>query len=48
MSEAAPDTRTETASDGAVRVRRALISVSDKTGVADFARSLANRGVELL
>ena len=48
MSEAAPDTRTETASDGAVRVRRALISVSDKTGVADFARSLANLGVELL
>mgnify|MGYP005811985545 CR=1 FL=1 len=48
MSEAAPDTRTETAGDGAVRVRRALISVSDKTGVADFARSLANLGVELL
>jgi phosphoribosylaminoimidazolecarboxamide formyltransferase / IMP cyclohydrolase len=48
MSEAAPDTRTETAADGAVRVRRALISVSDKTGVADFARSLANLGIELL
>ena len=48
MSEAAPDTRTETAGDGAIRVRRALISVSDKTGVADFARSLANLGVELL
>ena len=29
-------------------VRRALISVSDKTGVADFARSLADRGVTLL
>ena len=28
-------------SDGAIRVRRALISVSDKTGVADFARGLA-------
>jgi phosphoribosylaminoimidazolecarboxamide formyltransferase/IMP cyclohydrolase len=29
-------------------VRRALISVSDKTGVADFARALAGLGVELL
>ncbi|WP_435103865.1 bifunctional phosphoribosylaminoimidazolecarboxamide formyltransferase/IMP cyclohydrolase [Arhodomonas sp. AD133] len=29
-------------------VRRALISVSDKTGVADFARALAARGVEIL
>jgi len=33
---------------GAVRVRRALISVSDKTGVADFARGLAELGVELI
>ena len=31
-----------------VRVRRALISVSDKTGVVDFARGLAELGVELL
>ena len=31
-----------------VPVRRALISVSDKTGIADFARSLADMGVELL
>ena len=31
-----------------VRVRRALISVSDKTGVVDFARGLAALGVELL
>ncbi|MFM7275597.1 MAG: bifunctional phosphoribosylaminoimidazolecarboxamide formyltransferase/IMP cyclohydrolase, partial [Gammaproteobacteria bacterium] len=29
-------------------VRRALISVSDKTGVADFARALAALGVEIL
>ncbi len=34
--------------DGQVRVRRALISVSDKTGVADFARALAALGVEIL
>jgi phosphoribosylaminoimidazolecarboxamide formyltransferase/IMP cyclohydrolase len=47
MTEAAPDTSPQTA-ESAVRVRRALISVSDKTGVADFARTLANLGVELL
>jgi len=48
MTEAAADTRDESASDGAIRVRRALISVSDKTGVADFAKSLAALGVEIL
>ncbi|WP_416137275.1 bifunctional phosphoribosylaminoimidazolecarboxamide formyltransferase/IMP cyclohydrolase [Halomonas sp. HK25] len=29
-------------------VRRALISVSDKTGIVDFARGLSERGVEVL
>ena len=29
-------------------VRRALLSVSDKTGLVDFAKGLAERGVELL
>jgi phosphoribosylaminoimidazolecarboxamide formyltransferase / IMP cyclohydrolase len=48
MSEAPADTRTEAVSDGAVRVRRALLSVSDKTGVTDFARGLAGLGVEIL
>ncbi len=33
---------------GDVRVRRALLSVSDKRGVADFARGLAGLGVELV
>jgi phosphoribosylaminoimidazolecarboxamide formyltransferase/IMP cyclohydrolase len=33
---------------GALPVRRALISVSDKTGVADFARGLADLGVQIL
>ncbi len=33
---------------GAVQVRRALLSVSDKTGVVDFARGLAELGVELV
>ena len=32
----------------AIRVRRALLSVSDKTGIETFARGLAARGVELL
>ncbi len=31
-----------------VRIRRALISVSDKTGIVDFARGLSNLGVEIL
>ncbi len=30
------------------RATRALISVSDKTGVAEFARALAGRGIELV
>ena len=31
-----------------VRVRRALLSVSDKTGIVDFARGLAGLGVEII
>jgi phosphoribosylaminoimidazolecarboxamide formyltransferase/IMP cyclohydrolase len=31
-----------------VPVRRALLSVSDKTGLVDFARALAHAGVELI
>src|SRR5437867_4411049 len=37
-----------TAAEGAIRVRRALISVSDKTGVVDFARGLARLGIEVI
>jgi len=48
MTEPPAETGSEAASDGAIRVRRALISVSDKTGVADFAKSLAALGVEIL
>ncbi len=32
----------------ALPIRRALISVSDKTGIVDFARALIERGVEIL
>jgi phosphoribosylaminoimidazolecarboxamide formyltransferase/IMP cyclohydrolase len=31
-----------------MKIQRALISVSDKTGIVDFARELAARGVEIL
>ncbi|HMJ72927.1 MAG TPA: bifunctional phosphoribosylaminoimidazolecarboxamide formyltransferase/IMP cyclohydrolase [Solirubrobacterales bacterium] len=48
MSEAPADTRDKVAGNGAIRVRRALISVSDKTGIADFAKTLAAQGVEVL
>ena len=34
--------------EAALPIRRALISVSDKTGIVDFARFLAERGVEIL
>jgi phosphoribosylaminoimidazolecarboxamide formyltransferase / IMP cyclohydrolase len=33
---------------GEVRIQRALLSVSDKTGIVDFARGLAEAGVELV
>jgi phosphoribosylaminoimidazolecarboxamide formyltransferase/IMP cyclohydrolase len=34
--------------NGPIKVKRALISVSDKTGVVDFAKGLARDGVEIL
>jgi len=33
---------------GAVRIRRALLSVSDKRGIVEFARGLAGLGIELV
>jgi phosphoribosylaminoimidazolecarboxamide formyltransferase/IMP cyclohydrolase len=33
---------------GEVRIRRALLSVSDKRGIVDFARGLAELGIELV
>jgi phosphoribosylaminoimidazolecarboxamide formyltransferase/IMP cyclohydrolase len=38
----------EEAAPGEVRVRRALLSVSDKTGLVDFARGLVELDVELV
>jgi phosphoribosylaminoimidazolecarboxamide formyltransferase/IMP cyclohydrolase len=52
MSDTTADTSLKSggaeSAGGAIRVRRALISVSDKTGVADFAKALAALGVEIL
>ena len=48
MTDPEADTQTEVRGDGAVRVRRALLSVSDKTGIADLGRALSALGVELL
>jgi len=38
----------EKAAPGEVRVRRALVSVSDKTGVVELARGLSELGVEIV
>ena len=43
-----PDAPATPVEPGAVRVRRALVSVSDKRGIVDFARGLAEAGVELV
>jgi phosphoribosylaminoimidazolecarboxamide formyltransferase / IMP cyclohydrolase len=47
-SETAPATSIERTAPGAVRVRRALLSVSDKDGIVDFARGLSELGVEIV
>jgi phosphoribosylaminoimidazolecarboxamide formyltransferase/IMP cyclohydrolase len=39
---------TETNNQGLVKIRRALISVSDKTGIVEFARELKRFGVEII
>src|SRR5438128_1183406 len=33
---------------GEVRIRRAVLSVSDKTGIVEFAKGLAGLGIELV
>ena len=33
---------------GSIMIKQALISVSDKTGIVDFAKSLSDLGVKLL
>jgi phosphoribosylaminoimidazolecarboxamide formyltransferase / IMP cyclohydrolase len=46
-SEARAD-EAQPAGPGEVRIRRALLSVSDKRGLVDFARGLADLGVEIV
>jgi phosphoribosylaminoimidazolecarboxamide formyltransferase/IMP cyclohydrolase len=48
MSAELQHTGIERAKPGAVRVRRALLSVSDKTGIVEFARGLVELGVEIV
>ncbi len=43
-----PDAGIERSAPGEVRVRRALLSVSDKAGIVDFARGLEELGVEIV
>ena len=45
---AAPGTRLQAAAPGEVLVARALLSVSDKTGLLDFARGLVELGIEII
>src|SRR3954447_22056697 len=48
MPGATEPTGAELANAGDVRVRRALLTVSDKRGLAEFARGLAELGVEIV
>ncbi len=48
MSAEPTQTGIARAEPGAVRVRRALLSVSDKTGIVEFARGLVALGVEIV
>src|SRR4051812_1379322 len=48
MSDVRTVSEVEVTARGDVRVRRALITVSDKTGIAEFARCLQELGVEIV
>ncbi len=43
-----PSTEVELTAPGEVQIARALLSVSDKTGIVEFARGLADLGVEIV
>jgi phosphoribosylaminoimidazolecarboxamide formyltransferase/IMP cyclohydrolase len=47
-SETTPTTGLERTTPGAVRIRRALISVSEKAGIVELARGLVELGVEIV
>ncbi len=48
MARTAEPDSLEVTAPGEVRVRRALLTVSDKRGLVDFARGLADLGVEIV
>src|SRR5919197_1219462 len=48
MSGATESTPTEVVEAGEVRIRRALLTVSDRRGLVDFARGLRELGVEIV
>jgi phosphoribosylaminoimidazolecarboxamide formyltransferase/IMP cyclohydrolase len=48
MSEATESSPTQVIQPGDVKVRRALLTVSDKRGLVDFARGLQELGVEIV
>jgi phosphoribosylaminoimidazolecarboxamide formyltransferase / IMP cyclohydrolase len=48
LDESAEATGLAGAAPGEVQIRRALLSVSDKTGIAEFARGLAELGIEIV
>src|SRR4051812_1649343 len=48
MSDVRTAPEVQTCAPGDVRVQRALITVSDKRGVVEFARGLADLGVEII
>ena len=47
MTDATEPLPVDPVEPGATTIRRALLSVSDKTGIVDFARGLAELGVDL-
>ncbi len=47
-ADATPAKPENTTAPGMVRIRRALLSVSDKRGIVDFARGLSQLGVEIV
>jgi phosphoribosylaminoimidazolecarboxamide formyltransferase / IMP cyclohydrolase len=48
MSETTESSPTEVVQPGEVRIRRALLTVSDKRGLVEFARGLADLGIEIV
>src|SRR3954452_23149259 len=48
MSDVETASAVEVTAPGEVRVKRALITVSEKTGIAEFARCLKSLGVEIV